>query len=1114
MTASVWRVLLMALVMVAACFATLATGDSDPDNSDPDGSSSDDRGPEWYRITGLVVDSDGSPVGGASLFLAPDWNSLDPEGDGDEDRLWKEDGWAQTGNDGSFRLDARAGDYRLDVYAPGYFPHNEALTVVNDTALTLTLAPIPAHDATLRLTVTGPEAFSATLRDSARNWYVASAWGEDEVLLEGWAGDLELEVNPHADGYLLHRQTVTLTAGEETALALTLEPYVESATLAGFALDQHGNGVAQARVTLALPDVGYRATTLTAADGSYSLAAIPGDYHQFSATAFAHTFVTPAVETVVLTENETAALDLTLTAKALDFEQAGVVVDRFGEPMADITVTAWGRLYEPWYYDYEAGLRGGTYGYSDSGDWTTPGQPFFGAERVEVAETTTDADGRFTLLLPEDESLEIEATADGYIPAATWVWTYTYDSTLGDDDEPRGGGSNDAPWWEVRLVLYPAPDVALSGTVTLPDGTVVEGAWLTFHRDYQPPTKGQWIAAVWQHVDVEGGCWYQESDDGERYEVVESADGVTLEREEGEREWVLVEGVDVATTCQVGKPVRILDAGDADATLPGTDANEWSYNGGWNARYYGDTTFTGADGGYELALYSGTYAVEARYSIYDDYWYFAEDGVYDPLTGTAGKYRDDSTRNNPLGPPVRAPENYRFTGEVILAPGAQTYDIVLEQVIDDATLTGTVTLSDGTVAGDGSGSGSGDNSGTAGRTFYVSVSGPDYQNRTLVRDGEWSVNLPHDQIYTYSIWSDDPLVAKAWGYAKVGAEGTITTVSDELKVTVLDSTLKGTVTYDGEPVAGATVTVWGVGIGPADDAREPQRDDIDESSPTLPPGVDTKRKYDSNGQSSDNYDPATGEPGSPNGWSDDPDDAAKRYDEKPYYGPSYTRTVITDADGKFSLPVAGGQLYSVEASYWDDKRDAITDDYVPSLYGAFRHVYVDYDVSVEIKLPLKQQPDDRNRDRDDVWWETTDKAPRELDAAGNAVDEDWRDAKTGDAAEEEFPFRLAVEWPPRDGNVPVVLTDPDGTPAAGLEIVVFRDGEEYATAITDSEGYAEVELGDPEGHDYAFEARAGDQVMAYVAMEQTDPESDALPAMGALAAVALLGLVAVRRRCD
>ena len=1110
MSSTALRAFLFALVMVAAGFAAVATGGSDPNNSNSD---NDDR--VWCRLTGHVSDDNGEPVAGASLYLAPDWEVLDPDEDGNMGYLWREKSWAETGDDGAYRLDALPGSYVLEVYTPNHFSYREALVIDNDATLNLTLEAMPARDATLQLAVTGPQSFSATLRDPVRDWWLDSAWGEDTVTLSGWAGELELEVYSFDEGYLIHRQTVTLTAGEETSLTLALEPYVDSATITGFALDQHGNGVAQARVTFALPDVGYRATTLTAADGSYSLAVIPGNYHQFYAAAFAHDFTAPAVETVVAVENEDTVLDLTLTAKPLDFEQAGVVVDHTGQPMADITVTAWGYLYD-WYFMYDLNLPfyAGYDIFDESGYFNEPGYgdsskstlPYFNDERVKVAETTTDADGRFTLLLPGDESIEVEAAAEGYVTATTWVWTYQF-----DDNEDRCDGSQSDAYWDIKLVLYPAPDVALTGTVTLPDGTTVEGAWVSFHRDYVRPTDGDWIAGVWKYSDIEGGCWYIETEQGKRYEVVETADGVTLERAEGEKAWLLVEKVNVATVCQIGAPVRVLAVGGEDANTPGTDSDEWSYSGGWNYRYYGDSAFTSDDGGYALDLYSGSYKVDAWYYEYDDIWYVTENGEYrDAATGSggvAGCPSDDGTLPNPSN---YKPAHYRFTGEVTLAPGAQVYDITLEKVEDDAKLVGQLTLSDGSIPGD-----PGDGTDTR-HTLYVEVTGPDYYNLTTVRNGDWEVNLPHGQTYGYRIWSDDPLVHGVRGHAEIGAKGSVTTVTDELKVTVLDSTLKGTVTLDDRPIAGATVTVWGVGI--AYDDNDPER----ESDPNYDRDADETRDNGYDGityairDSADNRPGCSGSddgssPSSGTAWSDDPDDAKQGCEEKPYYGLSYTRTLTTDADGKFSLPVAGGRLYSVEVSYWGDLRNAITDDYVPSLYGAFRHVYVDYDVTVELKLELEQQW--RNRDRDDVWWETTDKAPRELDATGGAMGEDWRDAAAGDAIDEEFPFRLAVEWPPRDGNVPVVLTDPDGTPVAGLAIVVFRDGEEYSTVITDSEGYAEVELGETDGHEYAFEARAGDQVMAYVAMDQVEPNRE-LPAMGALAALALLGLVAVRRRRD
>ena len=97
------------------------------------------------------------------------------------------------------------------------------------------------------------------------------------------------------------------------------------------------------------------------------------------------------------------------------------------------------------------------------------------------------------------------------------------------------------------------------------------------------------------------------------------------------------------------------------------------------------------------------------------------------------------------------------------------------------------------------------------------------------------------------------------------------------------------------------------------------------------------------------------------------------------------------------------------------------------------------------------------------------------------------------------------------------IADFDGTPAVGLTVVVFRDGQEYSQAVTGSDGTVALELGEPTGHDYAFEARAGDEVMAYAAFEGQD-ESDGdsvLPTIGLMAGTAIMGLMALvtaRRR--
>jgi hypothetical protein len=79
-----------------------------------------------------------------------------------------------------------------------------------------------------------------------------------------------------------------------------------------------------------------------------------------------------------------------------------------------------------------------------------------------------------------------------------------------------------------------------------------------------------------QYADgLEGGCWYLESEDGERYQLVATPDEMKLLQVKGRRVRLRVEDADqMASTCMMGRIVRVMKIMDG-ASYPVDMA--WTY---------------------------------------------------------------------------------------------------------------------------------------------------------------------------------------------------------------------------------------------------------------------------------------------------------------------------------------------------------------------------------------------------------------------------------------------------------------------------------------------------------------------------------------------------------
>lgn len=1076
MNTRIFTAFLLTLLMVGVSFMALVeagNGGSDPNDDD-----SDQRSEDWLVLSGTVVDTEGDPVMATLEAFAPEGNS--------------EWAWARSDEGGNYRMDLKMGDYEIKVSAQGFLSQNLRLTIEADTIRDLEMEAVPARDAVLQLTLEGPAQAISVLKDMARNQWLDSQWvHEGFVELTGWAGELELELHPYDQGYLIHRQSVTLTSGETTQLTVVMVPYVESATLTGQVTDDSGAAVEEALVSVTHADSnGYRNSAYSDEEGYYELQLVPGTYGIFASAAGHHHLRTEVA--LLITEAGPNVHDITLVAKD-QVNQPGIVVDQEGQPVAGAEVTAWYYIYtykgcpECDYLDGTSSNGANGFAPPQSGE----------QHKVVVDQTTSGTDGRFSLQLPAEESFMVDATAEGLQGDPVWVTTWNPDYQYF------------APPQEVRLVLYPVPDVELSGTVTLPDGTYAAGAYLSFYREYRPPNQPYWLEGIWHHSDIEGGCWYVESEEGKKYEIFQTSSNTPLEKVEGNKVALLVQDHEAASYCQIGQTVIVLEhpatrdngANPADPNS-GTDANYEPYYFDWNHQLTGGSTSTDENGAYALELYEGTYELTVRYYS----------GDVRAMEDVEQGWGTDNSATGYLGPPLRAPELYRYEATVTLEPGQTVLDIQLEKVEDDAMIQGQVTFSDGSDVGE--------------RTITVSVNGPDYYNSAIVNgEGAWEIALPHGQVYSYTIYCEDPLVGSVWGKVEVGQKGSTATVTDELQVTTFDSTLMGTVVLDGDPVAGAMVTLWGLGIG----------NSVPGYPTTEAPSTDPV-SYGSD-QTNTNYDQAVAGQGVPQreGAIKEGDDTIAMCMPEPYWGPTFTRTVTTDSEGRFSFQVQGGRLYSLGASNWDNTRNelpdentreglpngAVTSSIAP--YVAFRHVYVDLDTTVTVELELMEVLTDLTMGG--VWWETTDNVPRTLDLTDEAYDgTSWRDIQPGSAADAlsgEFPFQVTVTWPTKGNTVEAQILDAEGIPAIGLTVFIFRDDVEYAQAMTMSDGSVSLDLGETAGHDYVFEARAGDEVMAYSAVEGQGEASNidggnVLPGLGSISLIALLGVVGfvLNRRRD
>jgi hypothetical protein len=71
-------------------------------------------------------------------------------------------------------------------------------------------------------------------------------------------------------------------------------------------------------------------------------------------------------------------------------------------------------------------------------------------------------------------------------------------------------------------------------------------------------TTAQTATGTVRFVNVEGGCWKIEGDDGESYEPVSGPDEIGFEWVDGQRvEFTYQPAEDIATICMVGKPIHL-----------------------------------------------------------------------------------------------------------------------------------------------------------------------------------------------------------------------------------------------------------------------------------------------------------------------------------------------------------------------------------------------------------------------------------------------------------------------------------------------------------------------------------------------------------------------------
>ncbi|MCH5246117.1 MAG: carboxypeptidase regulatory-like domain-containing protein [Muribaculaceae bacterium] len=240
-----------------------------------------------------------------------------------------------------------------------------------------------------------------------------------------------------AEAKYYESKEVNVTLGDEDKTVETITLVHQTSTIEGTVVNEDGDAVAGAKVTLTAKTEGAEALTATTGDdGAFELTTEELDT-EYTLTIEAEGYVTYTDEVEVGTED--VVLD-EIELKFVTVDVTGTVVDEAGKAIADAEVTL-----------------------------TLKGEAEADAE-AESLTATTDADGKFTLTtrnLNSDYTITVEA--EGYV-------TYTDDVKVGAEDVALGN-------IELEKVT-----VEISGTVVNKDGEPVSGAEVTLTLDEEGST--------------------------------------------------------------------------------------------------------------------------------------------------------------------------------------------------------------------------------------------------------------------------------------------------------------------------------------------------------------------------------------------------------------------------------------------------------------------------------------------------------------------------------------------------------------------------------------------------------------------------------------------------